>query len=277
MNNIKYRIYPTLLDSYQNYLSSSEIYQKFWGFSDEPELTEEEFEQKQFQSLIDRINRVPFDSEVADQGTVFNEIIDCMILKCKSEKMEIENVYETNESFAERECNSNGYHSPDAKKRVEFIKAIYNGREFQFPISLCLEFANYYKGAIPQARTESILSTRYGDVQLYGYIDELMPTAVHDIKTTKSYTAGDFKKHWQHIVYPYCLNANGNHVTDFEYNIAEINRTKYGVNYKTFTEYFCYNPETDIQRLTKHVEGLIEFLESNKHLITDKKIFNKQD
>lgn len=263
---LSYLFYATLLDGYQNYLSSSEIYQKFWGFSDEPELTEEEFEQKQLQSLIDRINRVPFDSEAADQGTAFNEVIDCIILKKKSEIMEVESIRET------ISADSNG--KPIVEKILAF-KAVYNEREFIFPAELCFEFSMYYHGAVPQVRTEAILPTKYGNVLLYGYIDELMPTSVHDIKTTKSYTAGDFKNHWQHIVYPYCLNQNGNSVFDFEYNIAVINRLKSGaVNYTTHTEYYAFNPETDTQRLTKHVEGLIEFLEANKHLITDKKIFN---
>lgn len=250
-------MYATLLDSFQNYLSSSEIYQKYWGYSDEPEMTEEEFEQKQFQSLIDRINRVPFDSEAADFGTAFNEIVDCIILKKKSSRMEVESIKQEN--------------------TIVTFKATYNEREFIFPAALCFEFSNYYKGAVPQVRTEAVLATKYGDVLLYGDIDELMPTSVHDIKTTKSYTAGDFKDHWQHIVYPYCLNQNGNSVTDFEYNIATINRLKSGiVNYETYTEYYSFNPETDIPRLTKHVEGLIEFIEANKNLITDKKIFNQQ-
>lgn len=253
---LSYLFYATLLDSFQNYLSSSEIYQKYWGFADEPEFSEEEFEQKQFLSLIDRINRVPFDSEPADSGTAFNEIVDCIILKRKSTKMEVESIKQDSAIVA--------------------FKAILNEREFIFPAALCFEFANYYKGAVPQVRTEAVLPTKYGDVLLYGDMDEVMPTAIHDIKTTKSYTAGDFKDHWQHIVYPYCLNQNGNSVFDFEYNIAVINRLKSGaVNYTTHTEYYAFNPETDIQRLTKHVEGLIDFIETNKELITDRKIFNK--
>ena len=258
---LNYLFYATLLDGYQNYLSSSEIYNKYWGFSDEPELSEEEFEQKQFQSLIDRINRVPFDSEPADQGTAFNEIVDCIILKSKSTKMEVESI---------KQLDAN-----DKEITVAF-KATYNEREYIFPAVLCFEFANYYKGAIPQVHVESTIETKYGVVLLYGYIDELMPLAVCDLKTTKSYTVGDFKNHWQHIVYPYCLNQNGNSVFDFEYNIAVINRLKSGaVNWETHTEYYAFNPEIDIPRLTKHVEGLIEFLEANKHLITDKKIFNQ--
>jgi hypothetical protein len=237
------------LDKFQGYLSSSEIYQEYWGLSEDPSISEEEFEAQQMQSIIDGINRVPFDSEAADRGTAFNEVVDCIILGCKSDKMEIE-----------------------SNKEAGIITVKYNTRQFIFPISLCREFADYYKIAIPQVRTEAILPTRLGDVLLYGYIDELMPDSVHDIKMTSKYSAGKFRRNWQHIVYPYCLNGKGNDVKDFEYNIAVLTKTG---DYSTFTEHYSYSPDRDIPRLTNHVEGLIEFIELNRNKITDKKIFNQ--
>lgn len=75
----KYRIYATLLDAFGAYLNSDVIWDKYWGWSENPPHTPEEFHEQQFQELIDRINRKPFDSEAADRGTAFNEIIDCMI------------------------------------------------------------------------------------------------------------------------------------------------------------------------------------------------------
>jgi hypothetical protein len=253
----KYLLYATLLDSYQGYIGSDDIYNEYWGFSDNPPFPEDEFHDRQRDALMDRINRVPLsweDSEKADRGTAFNEIVDCIILGSKSDKMDI-----------------------SSDKGAGLITASYNGRTYQFPITICREFADYYKGATPQVLTEGTLKTRYGDVLLYGYIDELMPTSVHDIKTTGKYSAGKFKKHWQHIVYPYCLNAEGNHVYDFEYNIVEIDDKKAKISYETFTEYYNYVPEVDIPVLIEHVEGLIEFIEANRHLITDKKIFNHHD
>lgn len=247
----KYNIYASLLDRFQNYLSSGELYSKYYGFSESPEFTESEFEQKQFQSLIDSINRVPFESDAADQGTAFNEVVDCLINGCKSDKMEIE-----------------------SDKEQGLICATFKEKQFIFPISLCREFANYFKGSVQQVYTEAMLPTRYGDVKLYGYIDELMPTSVHDIKTTKSYSFGDFKDHWQRYVYPYCLNQSGNQVFEFEYNIAEIVRNSYGINWSTYTEHYTFNPVKDSQVLAYHVELFIEFLESNKSLITDTKILN---
>ena len=93
MNKIFYRIYPTILDAYFNYLNSDVIYERYYGWSENPPCTEDEFRQKQFQELIDRINRKPFDSEAADRGTCFGEIIDCMIENRKSSIMEISKAY----------------------------------------------------------------------------------------------------------------------------------------------------------------------------------------
>ncbi len=251
---LKYLFYATLLDTYQDYLGSDKIYAEYWGFSENPPMTEEEFHEKKRQDLINKINRVPFDSEKADRGTAFNEIVDCLILGRKSDKMEI---------TSDRDSAT--------------ITAKYNNRMFTFPISICKEFADYYKGAMPQVYAEAILPTKHGDVKLYGYLDELMPMSIHDLKSTTKYSAGKFKDHWQHIVYPYALSFFNNDISDFEYNILLINERKSGDTYETFTEHYSYVSDRDIPKLTKHVEDLIEFIEAHKDVITDLKIFNKHE
>ena len=237
----KFKFYATLLDAFSNYLRSDAIYERYWGFSENPPHTPEEFKEQQFQSLIDTINRVPFDSEAADRGTCFNEIVDALIENRKPNGVEVE--------------------------RVDGVlyRASYNERTFDFPIALCLEFANYYKGALTQQRVEAILPTCFGEVLVYGVIDELMPLSIHDIKTTGNYYVGKFKDHWQHIVYPYCLMRNGGDVRLFEYNITDFKNT--------YTESYTFVPERDIPILTDHCEGFIRFLNDNRDLITDKKIF----
>lgn len=249
MKKPNYRFYATLLDTFQGYLSSSEIYQEYWGMSEDPAKTEEEFEKEQFQSLIDKINRVPMkweDSEAADKGTAFNEVVDCLMAGRKSEKMTL-------------------------KSEVGIINADYNNRRFVFPLALCREFAEYFKGGQSNVFTEGTLPTKFGNVVLYGYIDELMPFKIHDIKTTSKYKAGKFRNGWQHIVYPYCLNLEGNKITEFEYNVAVLGTNN---NYSTFTEFYRFIPDRDEVILTSHVEALIEFIETNRNLITDTKIFN---
>lgn len=246
----KYLFYATLLDSFQGYIGSSEIYQKYWGFSEDPPKSEFEFEQEQFQSLIDRINRVPIDSEPADRGTCFNEIIDCPIEGRKSDKVEL---------ISNRETDS--------------ILAKYNNREFVFSLSTCRKIAKSYEGAIPQVLTKALLETKYGLVELYGYIDELMPTSIVDIKVKGKYKAFSFKNNWQHRVYPYCLQSEGTDLSEFVYDIYvldENNQLREG-----HKEVYAYSAERDIPALTAHCEGLIELIEANRHLITDKKIFNE--
>jgi len=201
MQQLKYKFYATILDSFWGYLNSDVVWEKYWGWSENPPHTPEQFHELQFQELIDRINRKPFDSEAADKGTAFNELVDALIENRKPNKMNVER-------NAENTCYT----------------VVYNDRTFVFPISLCREFANYYKGALTQQRVEAILPTAYGNVLVYGVIDELMSASVHDIKTTGSYTVGKFKDHHQHLVYPYALLQNGSDVRTFEYNIVEFNK-----------------------------------------------------
>ena len=102
-----------------------------------------------------------------------------------------------------------------------------------------------------------------------------MPTTVHDIKTTGSYSVGKFKTHFQHLVYPYALIQNGNDIRTFEYNILEFSKAGYPVD--TYTETYVFVPERDIPILTNHCEEFIQFLEANRELITDTKIFGLDD
>lgn len=246
---VDYKLYATLLDAYMGYIDSDATWDKYWGWSEDPPHTPEEFHELQFQELINRINRVPFDSESADKGTAFNEVVDCMIEHRNSDKVKIVKV------------ELNGI--------IVGVNAIYNNREFYFDINLLREFANYYKGALTQQYVEAVIHTSKGNVLIYGYIDELLPTSVHDIKTTSQYYVGKFKNHSQHLVYPYCLIQNGNDVRTFEYNVGVIGK----VGYSTYTETYVFEPERDIPILTQRVEDLIQFVEDNRDLITDTKIF----
>lgn len=245
-----YNFYATLLDGYQDYIDSNKIWEQYWGSSDDPKYSISEFEDMLKQSLIDKINRVPLDSEAADKGTAFNEVIDCIIVNKPTEREDMK-IYS------------------DAINNI--INVQYNNHLFVFPSQLCKDFAKQYEGAIPQVYTEGIMNTQYGGVKLYGYIDELMPLSIHDIKTTSRYNAFKFRTHWQHRVYPYCLHCEGIHINRFEYNIVKFDRS--GKKYELFDEVYNFMPE-DEQLLRLHCERLIEFIENNRNLITDKKIFN---
>ena len=86
----KYRFYATILDAFWGYLNSDVIWDKYWGWSENPPYTPEEFHEQQFQELIDRINRKPFDNEKADRGTCFNELVDALIENRKPKDIIVE-------------------------------------------------------------------------------------------------------------------------------------------------------------------------------------------
>jgi hypothetical protein len=248
-----FQFYATLLDNYQNYIDADLNYDKFWGFSENPPCTAEEYVIKQRAALIDSINRVPFESEAADKGTAFNEVIDCIIENRKSDKMDIK---------VERIAEA-----------VSMIRVDFNSRLFYFDVGLCKEFAKQFNGAVTQKLVEAILPTSFGNVRLYGYIDELMPFKVHDIKTTSSYYVGKFKTHWQHLVYPYCLIQSGVDIRDFEYNIVEMGKR----GCQVFTECYTFEPERDIPRLRERCEELIKFLRDHYQFITNQRIFGGEN
>lgn len=78
----KYRFYPSLLDKFEQYLRADEQVESFWNIDNETgeyKKSPEEIEAELKQSLLDTINRVPFESEAADKGTAFNAVIDCYI------------------------------------------------------------------------------------------------------------------------------------------------------------------------------------------------------
>lgn len=253
-SNIFARIYPTLLDSFVDYLETPQIYDRYWGYSENPPHTLEEFWIKQQASLIDRINRVPFTSEAASKGTAFNNVIDAMNTGWNDCSADIEVIEQDGQSAA--------------------ICTRQDGFTFQFPYGICKEFADYYKGAIPQVRVSAILPTCYGNVEVYGVLDELMPLSIHDIKYTGNYSASKFKHHSQHLVYPYCLIQNGSDVRTFEYDIAEESKSG---KWQTYTETYVFDPDRDIPILRERCEALIEFILQNREFITNRRVLGGEN
>lgn len=209
----EYLIYPSLLDAYVWYKKS-----------ENPESKQE---------LIDKINRVPFQSEAADKGTAFNEVVDFVIDPTSLSPIE----------------------NPDWYERGGF----------QFKGSLVNQFAAELKGAIPQVRVEATIETDNGLAGLYGYLDELLADTCIDIKTTKSYEFPKFLHNWQHVIYPYCLNQMGIECNHFTYLITDFNNI--------YREDYRYDEKKIINRLKAELNDFIFFLEMNRDLITDKKVF----
>lgn len=265
MSSIRYRIYPSLLDKFQALLDVDQTVEEFWNLDSEGDYKEtaDEMSDRLEKELLDAVNRVPHEPiEAADKGTCFNEVIDCLIShrKCEYEGMDIQS-------------------GEIAGNRV--ITAKLNGFEFHFDLAFCREVAECLKGAISQHRCEAVIDTKYGDVELYGYADEIVEDAVADIKTTGRYDFGKYAKGWQRHVYPWCLVKSGEltNVSAFEYFVivwkGGSSRTPV-LSGTMYDEYYTYNHEQSELAIRQVCERFIEWLEAHREQITDKKIFAEE-
>ena len=254
----KYRFYATLLDAYRNVVESEEVWLTYWGNSAEPPHTPEQFHLLQVEGFINGLNRLESEpSEAASKGTAFNELVDSLVDWRAPNVDNIEKVR-------------------DEDGNVMFINCELDGFKFSFPYHTVKYLADYYKDAVTQYLTKGVLQTSLGLVELYGYIDELMPNSIHDVKTTSRYEFPKFRKHAQHLVYPYCLAQEGSDIRHFQYDVVVWN--KYGAP-ETHSEIYIYDPNRDIPVLRQWCEDLIGFIELYRPLITECKLFggNKED
>ncbi|WP_277099066.1 HNH endonuclease [Coprobacter secundus] len=257
MKQLDYKFYPSLLDKFEQYLRVDEKVESPFNLDENGEYKRsyDEIEAEEKQSLIDAINRVPFESEAADKGTAFNDIIDCLIHNNKPEgKTQLQSNRDTNT-----------------------IEARIKDRVFLFDLNWCIEQAKIFTGSASQVYVESDIETKYGIVQLYGYVDEILKSRVIDLKTTSRYEFGKYENGWQKHVYPYCLEKSGwMTVTDFEYAAFQLKggtRLTPLISGTYYPEIYRYNHKQTTQKLKQHCERFIEFIEENRKFITDEKIF----
>ena len=316
---IAYRIYPSLLDKFQVLLNAEKDLEAPWNIDRETgeyRKTLAQIEDEARQSLLNGINRVPFHSLAADNGTVFNELVDCLHRGRKPFRDDI-----TFKTFKEQGLIA-------ARFRQDGLPDEF----FYYDLASARNIAEFFRGSCCQLLVSGILPTVYGNVELYGYIDELKRDVVYDLKTTGSYyTFGKFEDHWQRWVYPYCLIESGSmkDILAFEYSVLKWTKRKspavteadalwdwidvqpvffdpatkrpvdigrmvaagrrkedfieqmpqfttvdvYGFDY--LPEFYAYNHDECVERLTYMVESFIEWIEGNREYITDKKIFNQ--
>lgn len=264
----KYHIYPSLLDAFTRYQQAGDTWEKYWGNSDTPSVSLDEFEERELQSLLDKINRVPQPPSLpADIGTVFNEIVDCIAQKQSSSPI-IDRIDKI----------SNGAETTHLVATIEH-------RVITYPVDMCRYFANLYPNSIPQLFVEGLIETHYGVVRLYGYLDELTPNTICDIKTTKEYKPWKYQDNAQHLVYPYCLGQMGYEgYNRFCYDIAAIKVKASSdeaeaevLSYDYYREEYHYRPERDEQVLRERLEEFISFLEYHRERITHPRIFGQDE
>lgn len=248
----RYNIYPTLLDEFAYYQSQI-------GSDDEQSL---------FVRLLDKINRVPQPKTMEQvRGTALNILIDWLVIgQPYSTDMTIEQV-NTGEGF-----------------RIGY-KCRMDGFEFIFSYRLVDELAKEFALHIPQEYVEAELSFTddKGEATacIYGYPDYIFLDRVKDLKTTKDYTPWKYKDNWQHIIYPWALVKSKmmSAVDTFTYVAVEVKEDKMTgiIDGVVFREEYAFN-ETDAEGLIRDclTGQFIPFLEHNRYLITNKKIFGEE-
>lgn len=303
---INYAFSPSLLDAYQRmvdtkveeffYQDETGAWHLNWNETEETfHYSEEEVDALLKQEFIDKVNKVPTPpSEAASKGTAFNEIVDCLVKKCKpsNEGIIIKTIRNDKDLYEARKKGDIEHNDLDAmrpiceaefaKIGVPFIYAAIDGFEFFFDKDFCLEAAEYFKNCICQYYTKGLLETSKGVVELHGYIDYLRQDRLYDAKTTKQYAFGNYQKKWQRYTYPFTLIESGmmNEVNSFEFTIYLLkggsSRTPLitGTQYK---EVYTYDHEQARMMLTQQCERVIEFLEDNRSLISNKKVFGQTE
>lgn len=271
---IKYRIYPSLLDKYQSLIDYEIEAAQPWNIVSEKAVAENRYPGKEAgdyildpdemyakieKELIDTINRVPKEpSEAADKGTAFNEVIDCLIekRKCTRADMTIQSIRVNGEPIS--------------------IRSDFNGFSFNFDVSLCRLVREYLGNSMCQVLLKAPIMTKFGGVCLYGYADYIKEGTIIDLKTTSQYEFGKFQHKWQRHVYPWVAVESGmcERVNAFIYYVVQFNKQP-TINGKLYAESYVYDHNETSHLLLTHLESFIDWLESHKDQITDLKIFNK--
>ena len=300
----KYRIYPSLLDKFQELLDYEKVAEEDWNKISESaidkgeypgyevgdyKLTPDEMYLKIESELIDAINRCPHaSSEAADKGTAFNEVVDCLVEKRKpSEKFVFEKLYAPQQVWIPERMgiNDNMDITPahyETRNVLVGIRVKYNGWIFDFDYQLCKESAEFFAGSLTQYFAQSTMSTAYGDVEIYGFIDEWPNNLMFDIKTTGRYTFGKFERKWQRHAYPWCVINSGlaTEIESFTYWVVEWAYQRKGelLTAKSVThETYTYDHQDSELKLRSHIECFIEWIEAHREFIQDKKIFGGEN
>lgn len=252
-----YNIYPSLLDRIQSYIDCEELYNQYWGNSDQPAKTLDEFRAEQRQAVLDMINRVPHEPvKAASCGTAFNELVDSL--------QERRTAHEGVTVGMDDGCFAVGI----------------DGYTFRYDTRLVQEAVAAYEGCINQDYLEYTLDVDGSTVRLYGYADKWTPQHCIDLKTVKSYTQGRYAKGWQRYVYPLALReSRGVTVESFRYDVYEwANDRVHDLDERVLTAtYYCEEYTLDYGMLRETLHGfmannVLPLLEVMRDEITDTRI-----
>lgn len=187
------------------------------------------------QELIDKINRVKSEMpEAAKKGVAFENVIN-VLLKSKNHKLLMDAEY---------------YESSGFTFKTEIVNRV---------------AAKLINAEKQQEYIQAVVETPVGGIKVYGFIDYSYPDMQIDLKTTGSYKKGKYAINNQHKCYPLLAQINGKAITKFNYLVTDFTNMYIEpyIHHSGMTDEFIFN-----------LVEFTEFLEVNRGIITDKKIFN---
>jgi len=137
---------------------------------------------------------------------------------------------------------------------------------FSFKGDIVLKIAKKLQNAKNiQEYIQANVHTPAGLIKVYGFIDFSYPDMQVDLKTTGSYKPSKYAINNQHKCYPLLNQLNGGSVSKFNYVVTDFEQMYIEpyVHSKSMIDEFIFN-----------LVEFTEFLEANRGIITDKKIFN---
>ncbi len=283
MKQPSYFFSPTLLDQYCNLCNSDAIWEKYYGYSETPQYTTEEFHETKYQELINRINNVKTPTtEVQAKGTCLNEIVDCIIkkkatpsggvfiktIRCLEDYLEIAFAKAKVETDEEKDRITMRAQEMLARIGKAFIYSSLGEFEFFFDVDFCKSIAEYYHNCICQFYTAANLETSRGVVELHGYLDYFRMKSIMDLKTCKSYSFGNYAHYNQRFAYPYCMIKSGmmTEVQDVEFTAYKLiggNSRNLLISGEQNREVYTFDWKQSVEILTQNCEGFIDFISNN--------------
>lgn len=184
--------------------------------------------------LINKINRVKSEMpESARKGVAFENVINTL-LKAKNHPLLTNSEYFESDGFI---------FQPEIVNRIA---------------------AKLINAEKQQEYIQAVVETPVGGIKVYGFIDYSYPDMFIDLKTTGSYKKDKYKINNQHRCYPLLAQINGKPISKFNYLITDFTQMYIEpyLHHSGMTDEFIFN-----------LVEFTEFLEANRGLITDKKIF----
>jgi hypothetical protein len=148
----------------------------------------------------------------------------------------------------------------EAQQRgVSFEGALLKGDgEEVFPASILAQM----RAKLPNRfKTQFYTSVVVRDIEIYGFVDVVAGNRAIDIKTTSSYQPDKFLHNHQNL---YLLGLKRWNIKQLDYLITDFE--------EVYTETYYYDTY-DFEPLLNELFQFVDFLETNREQITDKKIF----